>query len=270
MRSSTIGCVRVAERVAGGGVLEADGGDDVAGEDGVLVLAVVGVHLQDAADALLAVLGRVRAPWLPVGELAGVDAEVGELADVGVAHDLERQRGERLAVVGRALELLDALAGRCPVIGGTSSGLGQVVDDRVEQGLHALVLERRAAQHGHDVVGDRCRRGARVRRSSAVISSSPTYFSSTFSSNWLDDVDELVAPVLGVGLRASAGISTVSQLSPMPSSQTSAFISSRSMTPAEVALGADRQLDDGDGGVEAVLDHVDGSGRSRRRCGPSC
>ena len=58
MRSSTIGLARVAERVAGGGVLEADGGDDVAREHRLLVLAVVGVHLEDAADALLLVLGR--------------------------------------------------------------------------------------------------------------------------------------------------------------------------------------------------------------------
>ena len=58
IRSSTIGMARVAERVAGGRVLEPDGRDDVAGEDGLLVLAVVGVHLQDAPDPLLAVLGR--------------------------------------------------------------------------------------------------------------------------------------------------------------------------------------------------------------------
>ena len=51
---------RVAERVTGGGVLEADGGDDVAREHGVLVLAVVRVHLEDAADPLLAVLRRVE------------------------------------------------------------------------------------------------------------------------------------------------------------------------------------------------------------------
>ena len=48
--------VGVAQRVAGGRLLEPDHGDDVAGEDAVLVLAVVGVHLEDAADALLAVL----------------------------------------------------------------------------------------------------------------------------------------------------------------------------------------------------------------------
>ena len=57
MRSSTIGCAGSRERVTGGGVLEADRGDDVAREYGVLVFPVVGVHLEDAADALLA------CPW---------------------------------------------------------------------------------------------------------------------------------------------------------------------------------------------------------------
>ena len=52
--------VAVAEGVAGGGLLEADQGHDVAGEGGVAVLAVVGVHLQDAPDPLLAVLGGVE------------------------------------------------------------------------------------------------------------------------------------------------------------------------------------------------------------------
>ena len=36
-------------------------------------------------------------------ELARVDAEVGELADEGVGHDLEGERRERLGVVGVAL-----------------------------------------------------------------------------------------------------------------------------------------------------------------------
>ena len=48
-----------AQRVAGAGELEADGGAEVAGEHRLDVLALVGVHLQQPADALLAVLGRV-------------------------------------------------------------------------------------------------------------------------------------------------------------------------------------------------------------------
>ena len=42
--------------------------------------------------------------WPPGVERARVDAEVRELADVRVAHDLERERGERLVVVGVALD----------------------------------------------------------------------------------------------------------------------------------------------------------------------
>ena len=48
----------IGERVAGVGVLQPDGRGDVAGVDLVDVLAVVGVHLEDAPDALPAVLGR--------------------------------------------------------------------------------------------------------------------------------------------------------------------------------------------------------------------
>ncbi len=44
--------VGVRERVARGRVLEADDGDDVAGEGFVDLLARVGVHLEHAADAL--------------------------------------------------------------------------------------------------------------------------------------------------------------------------------------------------------------------------
>ena len=51
------GVLRVAQRVAGEGVLEADRGGDVAGEDLFDLLAVVGVHLEDAPDALPA------CPW---------------------------------------------------------------------------------------------------------------------------------------------------------------------------------------------------------------
>ena len=58
-------------------------------------------------------------------ELARVDAEVGELADVGVAHDLERERRERLVVVGVALELVLAASRRDPRSGGMSIGLGR-------------------------------------------------------------------------------------------------------------------------------------------------
>ena len=102
----------VRERVTGGRLLEAEAGDDVARVHDVDVLALVRVHPQDAADALLAVLRRV----VDLGallELARVDAEVGELP-VRVGHDLERERRERLVVARLALDRRRRPSGRCP------------------------------------------------------------------------------------------------------------------------------------------------------------
>ena len=111
------------------------------------VLAVVGVHQQDAADALLAILRRV-VDLAALLELARVDAEVGELAEL-VGDDLEREGGERRGLVGRTLEHLEALdvdARR----DGKIERRRQEVDDRVEHRLDALVLERGAAEHRHE------------------------------------------------------------------------------------------------------------------------
>ena len=86
----------VAQRVAGGGVLEAEAGDDVAGHGHVEVFALVGVHQQDAAEALASLLGGV-VDLVALVDLARVHPEVGQLAE-RVGDDLERQRGERLVV----------------------------------------------------------------------------------------------------------------------------------------------------------------------------
>ena len=110
MDSRTIGLLGVAEGVAGGGALQAHGRGDVAGEHLGDVLAVVGVHLQDAADALLLVLAGV----VDVGarlERARVHPEVGELAHERVGHDLEGDGGEGLVVVGAPGDRLGRCAG---------------------------------------------------------------------------------------------------------------------------------------------------------------
>jgi len=85
-------CERVSRRRR----LEADAGGDLARRDRIALLAVVRVHLQDAADTL-GLAGR-RVEHAVAGlEHAGVDAEVRQLADVRVGHDLERERRERLS-----------------------------------------------------------------------------------------------------------------------------------------------------------------------------
>jgi hypothetical protein len=145
--------VRGGDRVTGGGVLQPHERDDVAGHAGGVLLAVVGVHLQDAADPLLGVLGDVHDVGAGL-EHARVDPGEGQGADVGVGHDLEGQRGEGLVVGGVALDVLARLRVRA-LDRGDLERRGQVVDDGVEQGLHALVLEGGAAQHGHELVVDR-------------------------------------------------------------------------------------------------------------------
>ena len=80
--SSTIGVLGSHSVSPVRGVLEADAGDDVAGVDGVEVLAVVGVHLEQAADALLVAGAGVADLRRPCRAVPRVDPEVGELADV--------------------------------------------------------------------------------------------------------------------------------------------------------------------------------------------
>src|SRR5579859_1751337 len=132
----------VAQRVAGRRLLEARDRHDVAREGLIDVFTAVRMHEQHAADLFLLVLHRVQVRALL--ELARVDAREGERADERIVHDLEGQRrhrgviGRRTRVRGHAVELetLDV---------GDVERARQIVDHAVEQGLHALVLERRAA-----------------------------------------------------------------------------------------------------------------------------
>ena len=91
-----------AEGVTGEGILQAQRGGNVAGADFLQVFAVVGMHTQDAADALALVLGAVEDGIAHV-EDAGVDAEVGQATHVGVSDDLEDKGGQRFVRVRLAL-----------------------------------------------------------------------------------------------------------------------------------------------------------------------
>ena len=97
--SSTTGLLRVAQGVAGLGLLETHDRHDLAGADRRDLLTLVGVHLVDLADPLLAAGDRVEHRRAR-GELAGVDAHVDQLAQVRVGGDLVGQPGERLVVGG--------------------------------------------------------------------------------------------------------------------------------------------------------------------------
>ena len=110
------------------------------------------MHQQHAADALFALFGRVDDAGA-ARQRARIDAAEGDGADEGVVHDLEaeqRQRRVVLRLAGHffAVVRVDALDRR------HVERRRQEIDDRVEQRLHALVLEGRAAENGKESAGD--------------------------------------------------------------------------------------------------------------------
>ena len=141
----------ITQGVAGGGVLQAHHGGDVAGVHRLQILAVVGVHLQQTAHTLPLTLGGVQHGRARV-QRAGVYAEEAQTAHIGVGHDLEGQSRERLIIGGLAL-LLRVRLGVHTLDGGHVGGGGHIVHDGVQQLLHALVAVRAAADHRHHLHG---------------------------------------------------------------------------------------------------------------------
>ena len=112
---------------------------DIAGADLRDVLATIGIHADQAADALALPLRGVH-HHLTLADDARVDAEVGQPPDIRVSHDLEDQGAQRRIVPGRQLDRLLVAAGLGAPNGGDVRRRRQVIDDRVQQDLHALVL----------------------------------------------------------------------------------------------------------------------------------
>ncbi len=257
----------VAQRVPGRDLLEADGGGDLAGADRLALLAAVGVHLEDAADALLAARGRVEDVRAGL-EHAGVDAEVRELADERVGHDLEGERAERLVEARLALDLVAGLR-----VGARDGALverrRQVVDDRVEQRLDALVLERRAAQDGRDREVERARadRGAQRRGVDLLVLEVRHHDVVVVIGDGLDQV--VAAPAAAAA--SSAGISRSSHVSPIESVVADRLaldeVDDRPRTRPRRRSGAGSGRGARRGGRRIELHR---RRRSRRPCGPSC
>ena len=145
------GMTLIAQGIAGGGVLQTHDGGDIAGIHRVDILAVVGVHLQNAAHALTLALGGVQHGGTG-RQLTGVNAEEGQTAHIGVGHDLEGQRGKGLVVAGTAILFLVGL-GVGTHDSGHIRGSGHIVHDGVQQLLHTLVAVRAAAGDRHHFHG---------------------------------------------------------------------------------------------------------------------
>lgn len=115
------GRCRITQGVTGGGVLEADHRVDVT-RGGVLDrVLLVGMHLEQLADALLLALGGVEHLGAGV-DPAGVHTHEGELAEEGVGRDLERESENGSSADGLRERISSSSPTAWPSTDGTSSG----------------------------------------------------------------------------------------------------------------------------------------------------
>ena len=129
-----------AKRVARLDVLDADDGGNITGVNGFDFLALVGLDLDDAADAVALVGARVVNRGA-LGELSGLDAEEDELADEGISPKLEREGTELGVVVRRGGDFFLAVVRVDAHSRGNVERTGEIIDDGVDEKLDALVLE---------------------------------------------------------------------------------------------------------------------------------
>ena len=132
--------VLIAEGVTRLDLFETNGSADVTGFDEVDGILLIGVHLHDAADALVLTTAHI----LNIGtgiELTTVTAEEGEATYEWIGHDLEGECSERFLRIRLAGDLLTGIR-VCSFDGLDVEWTGQVADNTVQHGLHTFVLER--------------------------------------------------------------------------------------------------------------------------------
>ena len=116
------------------------------------ILAVVGVHSDDAPDAHDPIRAGITI-LSTFDETALIDADITQLPE-GFIHDFEDHRHQRCVRISGQRDLgalVVVVAGEA----GTVQGAGQKIADRIHQRLNAFVLERCAAKHRHALVSQR-------------------------------------------------------------------------------------------------------------------
>src|SRR5690606_25099973 len=134
-----------------GHVFQTHHGSDVTSNQFFQLGTVVCVHLQDTADTLFLTLDRV-VDRVARTQNARVNAYESQLTNKGVSHQLERQSGHRLFVVGFTMNDFTVIVrtfDRWNI-----HRRWQVVDHGVQHALYTLVLERGTAQHWLNFAGN--------------------------------------------------------------------------------------------------------------------
>ena len=143
--------ILIADRIAGRRDLETYGCRDIAGVHLLKLLALVRMHLQDTADTLLLVLGRVEHIGTGVHRTR-VNAEVSKLTYEGVGHDLECKSRKRLLIRRLSRNIVAVLVNTLDVRDVGRSG--KILDNGIQKLLNALVAVCGTAQNGDDLRRD--------------------------------------------------------------------------------------------------------------------
>ena len=144
------GMILITQSITGGGVLQTNDSSNITCVAAVDILAVVGVHLQDAAHTLLAVLHGV-VDGSTCLNLTGVHTEVCQLTNERVGSDLESQSSKR-SIVRRRTGLLFLSLGIHALDVRDIGRSGHIVNDSVQQLLHTAVLVGRATDNGNQSI----------------------------------------------------------------------------------------------------------------------
>ena len=142
-----------------------------------------------------------------------------------------------------------------PVAGGMSSGRRQEVDDGVEHRLDALVLEGRAVQHRHEAEADRALADGAVDVLDGELLVGEVLLHEVVVLGG-HDVEQLGPPLLGLGLQLGRDRDLLPLLA-LALVPDLCRHGDEVDDAAVVALGADRDLHDSRGRLQAVLDHLD-------------
>ena len=211
------------------------------------------MHQKDAAQTLALALGGVQDGFAGF-DRAGIDTEERQTADVRVGHDLEGQSRERRGIVRGAVLDLIRLGHRAGDRRDVQRGR-HIIDDGVQQLLHALVLVGRAA-HDRDELD--LRRGLADGRLDL--------FGGDFLTFQIhlhdlvveigDGLKELRAVLFGLGAHVLGDFLDAHILAKIVVVDVRLHLEQVD-DAAEVRLGADRQLDRNSVAAQALVHHVD-------------
>ena len=246
-----------AQGVAGGDVLQAHEGVDVTGVGAVHRVFLIGVHLEDLADAFLLLAGGVE-HGVARHDGAGVDAHEHELAVERVGGDLEDQSRERIGLDRVTVDLDGLVAGLVALDGRHVLGGRQVVDDTVQHRLNALVLEGGAAEDREGFLGDGelAHAGADVFLGQVAVLEELVH---EFVVGFGGGFHELLVVLLGLVLEIVRDLGGVVLGAELLGAVPHVGLHLDQVDDAgEVVLGTDRQLHHNRSGAQLLLDGVDG------------